>query len=124
MTVGAEARALVTAAVGAAVLVLVGGVLAITSGQLFLVGVTAAATGLLAAGSERPKPWLRRYAIVLALVVVAVGAVGTWLIALGQGGSLGLLDFLWATSGLLVPAEAIVAVLAAAWGANAGPVRG
>lgn len=124
MTVGAEARALVTAAVGAAVLVLVGGVLAITSGQLFLVGVTAAATGLLAAGSERPKPWLRRYAIVLALVVVAVGAVGTGLIALGQGGSLGLLDFLWATSGLLVPAEAIVAVLAAAWGANAGPVRG
>lgn len=124
MTVGSEARALVAAAIGAAVLVLVGGVLALTSGQLFVVGVSAAAIGLLAAGSERPRPWIRRYAIGLALVVVAVGAIGSWLVAAGQGGSLGLIDFLWATTGLLVPAELVVAVLAATWGANAGPVRG
>ncbi|HEX7949365.1 MAG TPA: hypothetical protein VF494_03370 [Candidatus Limnocylindrales bacterium] len=124
MTVGAEAKALVAAVVGAAALVLVGGVLALTSGQLFVVGVTAGAIGLLAAGSERPKPWIRRFAIVVALAVVAVGAVGTWVIAANEGGSLGLLDFLWATTGLLVPAELVVAVLAAAWGANAGPVRG
>jgi hypothetical protein len=124
MTIGAEAKALVTAVVGAAALVLVGGALALTSGQLFIVGVTAAAVGLLAAASDRPKPWIRRFAIVLALAVVAVGAVGSWLIAAGEGGSLGLLDFLWATTGLLVPAELVVAVVAAAWGANAGPVRG
>lgn len=124
MTFGSEAKALVTAAVGAVALVLVGGVLALTSGELFVVGVTAAAIGLLAAGSDRPKPWVRRFAIVLALAVVAVGAIGTWLIALGQGGSLGPVDFLWATTGLLVPAELVVAVVAAAWGANAGPVNG
>lgn len=124
MTFRSEARALVAAVVGAAVLVLVGGVLALTSGQLFVVGVTAAAIGLLAAGSERPKPWIRRFAIGLAIGVVVVGALGSWLIAIGEGGSLGLVDFLWATTGLLVPAELVVASLAAAWGANAGPVRG
>lgn len=124
MTFGSEARALAAAAVGAAILVLVAGVLALASGQLFVVGVTAAAIGLLAAGSDRPKPWVRRFAIVVALVVVALGAVGSWLIAVGEGGSLGLVDFLWATTGLLVPAELVIAVLAAAWGANAGPVRG
>lgn len=124
MTFRSEARALVAAVAGAAVLVLVGGVLALTSGQLFVVGVTAAAIGLLAAGSERPKPWIRRFSIGLALGVVVVGALGSWLIAIGEGGSLGLVDFLWATTGLLVPAELVVAALAAAWGANAGPVRG
>ena len=124
MTFRSEARALVVAALGSAVLVVVAGVLGLTTGQLFVAGVSGAAVGLIAAGSERPKPWVRRYSIVVALGVVAVGAIGSWLIAAGQGGSLGLLDFLWATSGLLVPAEALVAGLAAAWGAGAGPVRG
>lgn len=124
MTFRSEAGALVAAAIGSAVLVLVGGVLGLTAGQLFVVGVTAAAVGLIAAGSDRPKPWVRRFSIVVAVVVVSVGAIGSWLIAAGQGGSLGLLDFLWATTGLLVPAELIVAALAAVWGANAGPVRG
>lgn len=124
MTFRAEARAIVAAALGAALLVLVGGVLALTSGQLFVVGVSGAAIGLVAAGSERPKPWIRRFAIGLALAVVTVGAIGSWLIAASQGGSLGLVDFLWATTGLLVPAELVVATVAAAWGAAAGPVRG
>jgi hypothetical protein len=34
------------------------------------------------------------------------------------------LGYLWATLGLYVPAEALIAGLAAAWGAGAGPVRG
>jgi len=122
MVGGAEARAVVVAVVGAAVLVILGGPLATTSGLLFVAGVTGGLIGLLAAGSARPKPWVRRFAIVLAVIVVLIGAVGAWLVGLAQGGDLGLVDFLWATSGLLVPAELLAAILAAAWGAGAGPI--
>jgi len=124
MGVGAEIKAVVVAVVGAAVLVLVGGILASNSGLLFVAGVTAAGIGLVAAGSSRPKTWIRRFAIGLAIVVVVVGALGAWAIALAQGGNLGLLDFLWATTGILVPAELLIAALAAAWGARAGPIVG
>jgi hypothetical protein len=34
------------------------------------------------------------------------------------------LSYVWETLGLYVPAQAIVASVAAAWGAGAGPVRG
>jgi hypothetical protein len=60
--------------------------------------------------------------VVVAVAVVFVGAIGTWAVSLAEGGSLGLLDFLWATEGLLVPVELVVAILAAAWGARSGPV--
>jgi hypothetical protein len=56
--------------------------------------------------------------------MVIAGAVGSWLVALAQGGTLGLLDYAWATSGLLVPFEIVIALLAAAWGARNGPIRG
>jgi len=122
MGVGAEAKAAVVGVVGAAVLVLVGGVLASNSGLLFVAGMTAAGIGLVAAGSSRPKAWIRRFAIVVALAAVLVGALGTWVVALGQGGDLGLIDFLWATTGILVPLELLIAAVAAAWGAGAGPI--
>ena len=119
-----ELQAAVVAIVGAALLVLVGGVLAFTTGLLFVSGVTAAAIGLFLAGSSRSRTWVRNVAIVTSIVVVLVGAVGAWLVGLAEGGNIGLLDFLWATTGLLVPAELVIAVLAAAWGAGAGPIRG
>ena len=124
MASSGESKAILIAIVGTALIVLIGGLLASTAGLLFVAGITAAAIGLVAAGSGRPKPWIQRLAIGLGLAVVVVGAIGTWVVALAQGGSLGLVDFLWATSGLLVPAEAVVTVLAAAWGARAGPISG
>jgi hypothetical protein len=124
MGAAAEVKAVVVAVVGAAVLILVGGVLASNSGLLFVAGVTAAGIGLVAAGSSRPKAWIRRFAMALAIVAVVVGALGAWAIALAQGGNLGLFDFLWATTGILVPAEFLIAALAAAWGAGAGPIVG
>ncbi len=120
----AEAGALGVAAVTAVVLVIVGGILASTTGLLFVAGVGGALTGLLLAGSSRRRDRLRWAGIGLAIAAVAVGAVGTWLFARAEGGALGLVDFLWATTGLLVPAEAVVAALAAAWGVRSGPIRG
>jgi hypothetical protein len=119
----AEIKAVIVAVVGAALLVLVGGILASNSGLVFVAGITAALVGLVAAGSARPKPWIRRFSIGVAVVAVLVGAVGTWLIALAQGGDLGLFDFLWATTGLLVPTEVLIAAGGASWGAGAGPIR-
>jgi hypothetical protein len=123
MVLTAETKAIIVAVVGASLLVLVGGVLASNSGLLFVAGITAALVGLVAAGSTRPKPWARRFSVGVAVVAVLVGAFGTWLIALAQGGDLGLLDFLWATTGVLVPAELLIAAIAASWGAGAGPIR-
>jgi hypothetical protein len=114
----------VAAAVATAVaLIVVGGVLASTSGQLFVAGVGGAVVGLALAGAQGRRRTARRVAIGLAVAAVAAGALGTWLIALGEGGTLGLAEFLWATSGLLVPAEVVVATIAAAWGVGAGPIR-
>jgi hypothetical protein len=123
MVLTAEMKAVVVGVVGAALLVLVGGILASNSGLLFVAGVMAAVIGLVAAGSTRPRPWVRRFAIGVAGVAVVVGAVGTWLIALAQGGDLGLFDYLWATRGVLVPFELLIAAIAASWGAGAGPIR-
>jgi len=49
--------------------------------------------------------------------------VGTWLHALAEGGALGLLDYLFETFGVIVPLELLIASVAAAWGAGAGPVE-
>lgn len=105
------------------VLVLLGGVLGLTTGLVFVAGVGGAITGLLLAGSPRPRPRLRVVAVGLAVAAVLVGAVGGWLIAVGQGGTLALGDYLWALTGLLVPVEIVMAALAAAWGVAAGPIR-
>jgi hypothetical protein len=123
MVLNAEGKAIVIAIVGVVLLVVVGGILASNTGLLFVAGVTSGLIGLIAAGSNRAKGWIRRFATVLAVVVVVAAALGTWAVSLAQGGNLGLFDFLWATGGLLVPAELVVAVLAAGWGAGAGPIR-
>jgi hypothetical protein len=117
--------AALAAAIGTLVaLVAVGGILELLTGLLFVAGVGGALIGLLVAGSSRPRRTRRGLAVGLATGAVAVAALGIWLIARAEGGTLGLFDFLWATGGLLVPAEAIVAALAAAWGESAGPIRG
>ncbi|NJD28390.1 MAG: hypothetical protein FIA92_08840 [Chloroflexi bacterium] len=133
---GPLARALLIGLVGAAILVVVGGVLASTAGLLFVAGATGGGIGLALAGAAVPTPTgaserpplersaATRLAMVLACLAVLVGAFGTWLVAIAEGGALGPIDYLWQTFGPLVPAELLVAALGAAWGARAGPVVG
>lgn len=116
---------------GAAALVLVGAVFASTFGLLFVAGVMGASIGLLLARAAAPgagrTPVARRLvvrvAIGLALVAVVVADVGIWLYGRGEGGTLGLFDYLWTTFGPFVPGVAIVAAVTAWWGASAGPVQ-
>lgn len=128
---GPLARALVVVAAGAAALLVVGAILTSTAGLLFIAGITGGAIGLVLAraavpaGDAAPLPrrtiaWL---AVALALAAVAAGAVATWVVALGEGGTLGLLDYLLTAFGPFVPGEAVIAAVAAAWGASAGPVQ-
>jgi len=126
-------RSATVAVVGAVLLILIGGVFASEAGLLFVAGGMGAAVGLVLARAAVPGPdggpaltrrattWL---AVSLAIGSIAVGAVGTWLFGRTEGGTLGVIDYLWTTFGLLVPAEAAVAALAAWWGAGAGPVQG
>lgn len=132
---GPLVRAGLAAAAGATVLVLVGGVLASTAGLLFVSGLTGAVIGLTLSRAAVPSPTsdspeprvasratVTRAAVLLACAAVIVAAVGTWLVALAEGGSLGLLEYLWTAFGPFVPAELAIAALAAAWAARTGPV--
>lgn len=124
-------RALVAATLGAAAIVLVGAVLASTFGLLFVGGVTGAVIGLVLARAAVPgtgarpssRASLTRIGVGLALVAVAAGYLGIWAYGLGEGGTLGLVDYLSTAFGLFVPGVALVAAAAAAWGAGAGPVQ-
>lgn len=129
--IGPVAQAGVAAAVGAALLFLVGAVVASTVGLVFVSGVMGAAIGLLLAraGASRdgaPAALTRgavlRLAVGMAVAAVVVADVGTWLYALREGGTLGLLDYLFETFGPFVPGELLVAALGALWGASSGPV--
>lgn len=130
--VGPLARAAVVAVIGAALLFLVGAIVAATAGLVFVSGVMGAAIGLLLARASVPADEgaaaLTRNAVIWLAIGVAVGAVivaavATWLYARGEGGTLGLLDYLLATFGPFVFGELVVAGIGAAWGASAGPVQ-
>jgi hypothetical protein len=125
------AEAGIVAAVGAALLFLVGAIVASTAGLVFVSGVMGAAIGLLlsqATVSDVGTPALTRraatwLAIAIAIAAVVVAAIATWLYARGEGGTLGPLDYLLQTFGPFVPGELLIATLGAAWGASSGPVR-
>jgi len=125
------AQAGIVGAIGAGLLFLVGAVVASTAGLVFVSGVMGAGIGLLLAraavsGDDR-GPALTRGAVVWLAIGIAVGAVvvadiATWLNARGEGGTLGLVDYLLETFGLLIPGELLLAALGAVWGASSGPV--
>jgi len=129
--ISALIRADIVAMLGAAALVLVGAVFASTFGLLFVAGAMGAAIGLLLARAAvpssdarpTPRPLVVRVAISLAIVAVVVADVGIWLYGRGEGGTLGLFDYLLTTFGPFVPGVAIVAAVTAWWGATAGPVQ-
>lgn len=130
--IGPLIRADIIAVFGAAALVMVGAVFASTFGLLFVAGAMGAAIGLVLARAAVPEPGagravdrrtVSRLAMGLALVAVVVADVATWLYGRGEGGTLGLFDYLWAAFGPFVPGVAFAAIIGAAWGANAGPVQ-
>ena len=116
-------RSIVVAIVFGGVLAGVGGGLALTSGLVFIAGLGGAAIGLVLAADPRPHERRVALAMRLALAMVVGAALGTWLIARAEGGVLGPLDYLWTVFGLLPLFQGVVAVVAAAWGATAGPIR-
>jgi len=132
-TLGALAPAVAAGIVTVAALVVVGGVLAEQRGLLAIAGTGGAAIGLLGARAAvspdgvRPPALSRgrvvRVAVGLALLAIAVAAIGTWAYGRLEGGVLDPLTYLWSVYGLLIPAEAAIAAVAAAWGAGAGPIR-
>jgi hypothetical protein len=126
-------KAAVAALLGAIGLYAVGGLVASTAGLLFVAGLTGAAVGLLLARAAVPgdaaAPALTRrqvswLAVALSIGAIVIGAVATWLHALGEGGTLGFVDYQLETFGPFIVGEAVIATLAAAWGASAGPVEG
>ena len=130
--VGPLAQAGIAATVGAGLLFLVGAVVASTAGLVFVSGVMGAAIGLLLARATvttgEHAGALSRGALLWLAIGIAVGAVvvadvAIWLNARGEGGTLGLLDYLLETFGLFVPGELFMAALGAVWGASAGPVQ-
>ena len=130
--VGPLAQAGIAAAVGAALLFIVGAVVAATAGLVFVSGVMGAAIGLLLAragvATDERAAALARGTVTWLAIGIAAGAViaalvATWLNARAEGGTLGLVDYLWQTFGLFVPGELFMAAVGAVWGASAGPVQ-
>ncbi|OGO53686.1 MAG: hypothetical protein A2V84_01825 [Chloroflexi bacterium RBG_16_70_13] len=130
---GALVPAIVALLVTVAAMVVVGGVLAEQRGLLLTAGFGGAAIGLLAAGAAvspdgvappaLPRGRAVRVAVFLAVLAVAGAAIGTWAYGRLEGGVLDPVTYLWTVFGPLIPAEAVLAGLTAAWGAGAGPVR-
>lgn len=118
---GSAARATVLGVLamvaGAAATVVLGGVLALSAGLL----VVAVAAGWIIGGAVRigaraslSSGARGALAVALAAIGVIIGQVGLWLYARAEGGVLDPVDYLAQTFGLLVPAQAVLA-LAAAW---------
>ncbi len=115
------ALAIIAAVVGAGLIVLIGGVLTLTSGLIVVAGLTGGAIGLaLRWGAAHRLTRRRRIGIALgiALVAMAAGQVGLWQYGLTEGGVLPLFDYLGQVFGPLVPLEiataGVVAAVAAA----------
>jgi drug/metabolite transporter (DMT)-like permease len=102
---------------GAVAITLAGGLLAITAGLLVIAGALGWAIAVvLARGVEASRRrWL---APTLALLGVALGQVGLWLVARQEGGTLSLVDYLAETFGVLVPLQLAIAAVVAWWQAR------
>lgn len=108
----------VAAILGAAVIVVLGGAMAISAGLLVAAAAVGYAVGLATvAGAGATMSRVRRAGIAASLAVlgVALGQVGLWLFARTEGGVLSLIDYLGQTFGPLVPLELLLAGGVAWW---------
>jgi len=106
---------------GAALIVVLGGVFSLSAGLLVVAGVIGWAVGgsiSMGRGMSVDAGMRRWLAIALAVASIVLGQVGLWLYAATEGGSLGLVDYLVQSRGLLVPLEALVAGCLAWWAAT------
>jgi hypothetical protein len=108
-------------AAGSALTVALAGLFAVSLGLLVVALLTGrlVADGL-RAGARDTIAGERRRAVATTIAVAAVAAaqVGIWLYARSEGGSLGLADYLGQTFGWLVPAQVVLAGVAAAYSAR------
>ncbi|MBA2756292.1 MAG: hypothetical protein H0U37_02465 [Chloroflexi bacterium] len=117
----AAAYGLLAALVSAALIVLFGGVLAVSAGLLIVAALTGRAVGLgvvIGAGSSLADTRRVALAIALATGAVVLGQVGLWLYAQTEGGVLSLIDYLGETFGILVPLQVALAAAVAWWSAR------
>ena len=111
----------VAAIVGAAVIVVLGGLLAVSAGLLVAAAAIGYAVGLATvagAAGTLSGPGRPVIAAALAGIGVLLGQVGLWLYAMNEGGVLSLVDYLGETFGALVPIELLLAVGVAWWRAR------
>jgi hypothetical protein len=109
------------ALVGAAAIVVLGGVFAISAGLLVVAVAIGYGVGLaieVGATGTLSSPGRPAIAAVLAGLGVVLGQVGLWLYARTEGGVLPLFDYLGQTFGALVPLELVLAIAVAWWRAR------
>ena len=111
----------IAALVGAALVVVFGGALAVSAGLLVVataVGYTVGLATVIGAAdtlSAGVRPWI---AGILAGLGIVLGQVGLWLFARAEGGVLAPIDYLGQTFGPLVPVEVLLAAVVAWWRAR------
>jgi hypothetical protein len=116
-SVRALAVAVVPAALGTAVLIVLASPLALSEPLVLVALAVGVCVGLLTRwGGGSNVPVTRRRAIAVGIAAIAVGAaqVIVWQLALAEGGVLPLFDYLLQTFGPVAPLQ-LVAAAAAAW---------
>lgn len=111
--------AVLPAAIGGGLLVLLGSPLAVSEPLVVVAVLVGLATGLGArfgGGDRVPVRRRRRIAVLAALAAVAIAEVIVWQLALGEGGVLPFLDYQWLVFGPVAVLQPIAAALAA-WSA-------
>lgn len=111
----------IAALVGAALVVVFGGALAVSAGLLVVASAVGYSVGLatvIGAGDTLPPPRRSWIAGGLAGLGVLLGQIGLWLFARAEGGVLGPVDYLGQTFGVLVPVEVLLAAAVAWWRAR------
>lgn len=115
--------ALLAAIIGALAIAVAGEILKITAGLVVIAGVLGWVVAVVLTVALGTNPSMRRgarrgTAVAIAVLGVALGQVGLWMIARNEGGVLAPVDYLGEVFGFLVPAEFVLAAAVAWWRAR------